>query len=253
MRISHLPQWSALCCLVSLIFLTGCAPFGGSSSSGSLQRATATTMATPAPTATPDPNRPFTGPASFTDAMTTDTGFWEQSLTPSVSRCFTAFDGYHMLGYSPYQAVCGLTHDNHWANFALQVQMTMVSAHQGTTAGFIFRFQGSGYRAATSSTQYYGFDFRQDGFYGLFLRLSQTNVRTIASGTAANFHHGNNAMNLIGLVANKQHFAIYLNGTLLATGTDSTWTTGGFGVETVSAAPGTRDEVLFQNFQEWNF
>lgn len=184
--------------------------------------------------------------------MTADSGLWVQVQTPPTSNCFTANDGYHVVGYSPYQAVCGLIRD-HWSNFAMQVQMTFTKVHQGCEAGFKFRATGSAGGFNAFSNDYYELGFRNDGLYGLSLYTNQNYVREVFHGVTPNFHQGANQTNLIGLVANGQKFSLYLNGQLINSGIDATWTDGAFAMQTVPAAYKSQDEVVFANFQEWNF
>ncbi len=128
-----------------------------------------------------------------------------------------------------------------FSNFVYRVSMTIVSGQRG---GIIFR-------ADAANSKFYLFRVAQDGTYDLYMYPDKTgtNARKLTSGTATNMHTGQNASNLLAVVAHGSEIDLYINDQYQASANDSTFQSGAIGL--VAENDGNPVDVAYTQAQVW--
>lgn len=128
-----------------------------------------------------------------------------------------------------------------FANFAFQVQMTII---QGDEGGILFR-------ANPNNSTYYLFRIDTNGAYDLFVYSSNqaSSAKRLLSGTAQGFKTGLNQSNTLALVARGSNLYFYANGQYIDSASDNTFTSGKIGVFGEDATNPT--DAAFTNAQVW--
>ncbi len=183
------------------------------------------------------------GTPAISDPLSGGDNFgWDQY---SVLGGGCAFRGgtYHSSAPPTYFTTCFANQTN-FSNFALQVQMTILSGHSG---GIVFR-------GDSQQQNFYAFRISTDGSYILAKiaanSAGQYNLTTLTSGSNnPAIHQGNNASNLIAVVAQGNTFYLYVNGQYVDQASDSTNKSGEIGVYTHSDAGSV--EATFSNLKVW--
>jgi hypothetical protein len=200
---------------------------------------TPTVVPTPTPTSTPTPTPQslYTTVTSERPAYTTslarqDAGQW-QTGTVAGGGCSFINGAYNIsMSLRGTVAVCDANATS-VANFALQVQMTMVSGDGG---GIVFRDNGHGF---------YRFRVGSDGTFDL---VNQTNG--LVSGFSAAIKKGLNQVNTLTVIAQGQQIDLYVNGQFLTSVNDSASISGKVGLFAVDFSNPTR--AAFSNLKVWS-
>jgi hypothetical protein len=182
---------------------------------------------------------------AFDDPLTgTSVNQWDELSDAGQALCHLDATGYHVVIYPNFGVNC-YTRAATFGNFAFQVRMTFT---QGTTtdhAGIVFRTNG---QQGANGYDYY---MRADGRYTL-ARCQPNNCSVVlASGTASGFHGGLHVSNTIAVVAHGGTIALYANGQLLHSVTDSGFTSGYLGVQNTPNNGNTQSEVVYTNAKAW--
>jgi hypothetical protein len=191
---------------------------------------TATATATPAPTATATALPTATAtPAPhlvtlFSDPLTSNTNGW-----PNQNGCSFESDGYHVTGGAWCAAPVAAQSDT----VNISVQMTF-TANSYSFAGIGFRIQNS------QPDQSYIFLINPFGYCSAADRAGNTFFNT----TCSSVHQGQGAVNTLTINQNGAHMDFYVNGTLVGSANDGTFSSGGIALTT----QGHRSDVIFSNF-----
>ena len=169
------------------------------------------------------PVNPYVNQGSIVlnDALKANTATGWSLNNNDQGQCFFANGTYRIRGIKPggYMKLC-IAAETYFTNFTYEVHMQVVA---GDCGGLAFR---------TTFPQLYYFLTCQDGRYR-FVRYDRDNLknrRIIVSGISSLIHRGLNSMNVLGVVANGNTFALYVNHTLLYRGTDGAYLDGQIGL-----------------------
>jgi len=167
-------------------------------------------------------------------------------------QCFFANGAYRIRGIkSEYMKLC-VAAETYFTNFVYEVQMQVVA---GDCGGVAFR---------TTFPQLYYFLICQDGKYRFvrYDRDSHQNRLIVASGISSTVQPMLDRVNVLGVVANGNTFALYVNHTLLYQGTDGAYLDGRIGLLVHTCRIVYSDmrhnvcdvpvEVAFRNARVWN-
>ena len=161
------------------------------------------------------------GSLALNETLRTDTATGWSLSNNDEGQCFFADGTYRIRGIKPggYMKLC-LATESYFTNFTYEVQMQVVA---GDCGGLAFR---------TTFPLLYYFVICQDGNYR-FVRYDRDiihNRRIVVSGVSSAIHHGLNHINVLGVVANGNTFALYVNHVLLYRGTDGAYLDGQIGL-----------------------
>jgi len=156
------------------------------------------------------------------------------------------------LSGEKYRALSDGTHDLHVAvynpgvsnNFTVEIEIKNVLAGDGNNdRGINFRDSGNG------NTYHFTYDPDGSWTFGKFVTNIYTEIAGKTSGTPVNTGA---ATNVLRLVANGSSFDLYVNGFLVGSVTDTTYTTGAIDLMILaSTGSAGQDDVLFDNFLVW--
>src|SRR5437016_3476353 len=105
------------------------------------------------------------------------------------------------------------------------------------------------FEALVASHKFYSLLFDTTGSYSLLLYTGQdNNAKTLTSGSTPSFHMGLGQANGIGIVAKGDKIAIYVNGLLVTSVTDSTYSSSQIGVASYNLS---RTDVVFSHAKVW--
>jgi len=163
----------------------------------------------------------------------------------SNSACSFQGEAYHAIQLDPASGTNAcIAHSTDYGNFAYEVQMTIIS---GDAGGIIFRGEN------TTFSNYY-FAVTHNGFYALLLcQNGKCKALVPITGSSA-IHQGQSKTNIIAVGAQGSTITLYVNGQLITSVTDSTFSHGQIGVAAVpfgtNAHPTT---VAYSNAKVWTF
>ena len=210
-----------------------------------------TSPATPGATTTPlillqtkNPYPPHTGVLILDDPMHDNSkGYqWDTTSIAGSGSCGFSNNLYHVMQDSP---LGGITSCNPEANvpaltnFTFQVQMTLVHGDEG---GITFRGKQS---------NFYLFAIGSDGSYHLDVVNDNSGVslpKTLKQASSP-YIKGSGSSNLLAVVAIGNTISLYMNSNLLATVTDSTYSSGQIGVAASENSNAT--DAAFSNAKVW--
>jgi hypothetical protein len=170
---------------------------------------------------------------------------WDILSSPSQALCQLDGTGYHLVIY-PYYGVECFTRATTFGNFAFQVHMTFTQGSTTDWGGIVFRSNGN-----RSTVDGYDYGMRADGRYTL-ARCQPGNCSIVLlSGTASAFHSGLNMSNLLGVVAHGSAISLYVNGQLVGSVKDSSFTSGYLGLQSSPNNGNTQSEVTYTDAEAW--
>jgi len=125
-----------------------------------------------------------------------------------------------------------------YSSIAVEVQLTII---KGDGGGIVFRVDGS---------NYYNFQIRQEGDYGLYLHKNHHPI-ILGTGSSGAIHTGLNQANVIAVIARGNVFDLYINHHFIATiiDPDHTYAHGQFGLTAVAYDNST--QVHYTNIKVW--
>ncbi len=126
-----------------------------------------------------------------------------------------------------------------YSSIAVEVQLTII---KGDGGGIVFRVDGS---------NFYNFQIRQNGGYGLYLYKKNHNPIKLGVGSSGAIHTGLNQANVIAVIARGNVFDLYINHHFIATiiDPDHTYAHGQFGLTAVAYDNST--QVHYTNIKVW--
>jgi hypothetical protein len=211
--------------IATLFILTSC----GSASSTHL-----TPTASPV---IPNPYPPHQGTLVLNDPLRDNSrGYkWDERS----ANCKFHKDGYHASTVvKDYNFFC-TAYATNFSNFAYEAQMTIL---KGEAGGLIFR-------ADADKAKFYYFRIDQTGYFLFIVFTGHTSAAVLAEDTISAFHKGVGHSNLIGVVAQGDHFTLYVNHQQVKTVTNSTFTQGQIGVAVFDYD--SPAEVVFTDAKLW--
>lgn len=170
-----------------------------------------------------------------------DNNNWEVDSKNGGGGCAFTGGAYHAtMPQAGFFASCYAQSSN-FSNFALQVQMNIVTGDRG---GVIFRADSVNYKL-------YLFRIAQDGSYNLFLYVDNngSHARSLLQGNSSIIHTGRNQNNTLTVIARNANIYFYVNQQYLASISDSTYSSGEIGFFGEDQTNPT--DVAFTNFKVW--
>lgn len=142
------------------------------------------------------------------------------------TNCFFINGSYNARDPQPTSYVtCGAQNTN-FANFTLQVQMSLQIGGASALEGVFFR-------GSESAAQYYivAFDSQGQYLFAVQNNANGRNLRVLSQGTVGSFSSGFGVVNMLSIVARNDKFSVYINNTLqpVFQVTDGSYTTGQIG------------------------
>jgi hypothetical protein len=167
---------------------------------------------------------------------------WDEYPGNHGGGCAYSQGAYHSSATVGYFTSC-IAQSTNFSNFAFQVEMTLVSGHNG---GLMFR-------ADSSKSAAYRFNISTDGTYYLDTfsqdNNGKVNEKILLSGSTSVINTGNNQSNLLAVVARGKDLYLYVNKQYVDSINDSTYQSGQIGMFTNSDTGGA--EGVFRNAQVW--
>jgi Domain of Unknown Function (DUF1080)/zinc-ribbon domain len=155
------------------------------------------------------------------------------------SNCAFTGGTYHAIAPDPHYSDYCIAKATDYTNFAYEVQMKVL---KGDGGGILFHVEN------TNPNEYYEFDVAQDGSYGLY-KADAGKYPTLTTGTSPVVHQGLNQTNVLAVVVQGNKITLYVNGKLVDTVTDSTFTHGQIGVS--ASVYNQVTEASFTNARLW--
>lgn len=194
---------------------------------------TSTTTPQTPPTATlpPEPNWNLTLTDDFTNT------YWPHDNMESVRFRYT-MGGYTILNRSE-QTIVWSARDDQYAGVRLEVKAQKIAGPLDGYYGVVCGFSNGG--------NYYFLGVGANGWYGIGLQLSNKLTWLIEGMDITGIIHTGNAPNVIRADCQNQSLTLWVNGTMLATVRDTTFSAGSVGMA-VGNRNATGTEALFDDF-----
>jgi hypothetical protein len=186
---------------------------------------------------TPNPYPPHQGALALNDPLINNNlGYkWD---TRSDS-CRFAKDGYHAsVAVQLYSFFC-TAYATNFSNFAYEAQMIILKGDSG----------GLFWRGDANNAKFYYFRIDSTGYFMFIIFTGHTGASLAKDGTTSAFHKGLGKSNLIGVVAQGDSFALYVNHQQVTTITDRTYSHGEIGV--VASDYHSPVDVVFTDARIW--
>ena len=171
------------------------------------------------------------------------TSSWPTSSTQnSDGQCVFETDGYHVIDTRQQSFYYCMSTGSYYANFAFQVQVTIVS---GDGASLIFR-------GSEEQNQFYRFRIDQYGNYSLLLSNDPTRKeapQALREGSSQDINQGTGQMNVLTVIASGSDIYLYINSHFLVHERDSTLSVGEIGLAASDYSKST--DVLFYQAEVW--
>jgi hypothetical protein len=186
----------------------------------------------------------YTSATSGSPVLSESLGFntgsnWEVDQAQGGGGCGFSGGAYHAsVDTKGFYFACAAQNTN-FANFALQVQMTITAGN----AGGVF------FRGNRSASQFYLLGFGSDGTFDLFLSKSQNGGKDLNFGSSPAIKKGAGQTNLVTVVARGSNIYFYVNKQYAGSVNDNTYKSGQIGVFADSHTTATN--VAFKNVQVW--
>lgn len=170
------------------------------------------------------------------DANSWETGTWRKG-----DSCGFRDGAYHLKSVEQeYYSWC-IARAPQFSNFAVQVQMNILTGDGG---GLVFRADGK-------QGDYYYFRVGQDGTFALYRYISKADRQELETGTAVSIHQGRNQLNLLCVIANGSSLALFVNKQPIAQINDGAYRTGQIGL--AADEDDNTTDVAYNNLQVWTF
>ena len=198
--------------------------------------------------ATSNPYPPYGGTLALNDPLTNNSQGhnWDVYAVQGMNNCQFVGGAYQGTAMSyPYGGgvddynSCNAENTN-FANFAFQVQLTIV---RGSCGGITFR-------SDSKAGNHYSFIVCSAGFYEFRNSYDGTLGSPFAYGPTPAIHQGPGQTNVLAVVAIGNAITLYVNGQKIASVTNSIYTHGQIGCE-AAAIGGVLTGVIFHNAMVW--
>lgn len=180
------------------------------------------------------------GTPALSESLAFNTGSnWDVDQAQGGGGCGFSGGAYHAsLDSKGFYFPCFANNTN-FGNFAMQVQMTIVS---GDAGGLMFRASGGASKA-------YAWQIDTGGFYDLFASHSSTQNTDLLNGSAPSFKQHAGQTNLLTVIARGGSIYLYVNKQYVGNISDSTYSSGEIGFLVNDHTHPT--DVAFSNLQVW--
>ncbi|HET8910320.1 MAG TPA: hypothetical protein VFN23_02580, partial [Ktedonobacteraceae bacterium] len=165
---------------------------------------------------------------------------WAEGTATDGSCQFTG-GAYHINIHTTNVFLPCFATNTGFTNFAMQVNMTIVSGNEG---GLIFR-------ADPNANHFYIFRITSDGTFDLAKFVDNTGKNTVvlSDGVDPSIHTGTGKTNTISIVARNNKIYLYVNKHFLGSASDGAYTSGQLGLFAGDSKVAT--EASFQNLKVW--
>ena len=153
--------------------------------------------------------------------------------------CAFSSGSYHASLYKAGLYFPCIARNTNFANFAFQVQMTII---KGDNGGLIFRGNGS-------TAKYYAFRIDTNGIYDLFSTQDSNHSTELAYGSSSSFKKNAGQINLLTIIARNSSIYFYINKQYVGNITDSAYHSGQIGFFAEDHTNPT--DIAFNNAQVW--
>jgi len=179
------------------------------------------------------------GTPALSESLASNTSSnWDVDQAQGGGGCGFSGGAYHAsLDSKGFYFPCFANNTN-FSNFAMQMQMTIVS---GDAGGLIFRANGA--------SKAYAWQIDTGGNYDLFVSRSSTQNTDLLNGSAPSFKQHTGQTNLLTVIARGGSIYLYINKQYVGNVTDSTYSSGQIGVLVNDHTNPT--DVAFSNLQVW--
>ena len=201
------------------------------------------TAVTPTVSSAQNPYPPNTGTLLLNDPLTDNSrGYkWDESSFSGTDSCGFAGGAYQIVEKTGLICIPEAT-NLVLSNFAFEMTVKIV---KGDNAGIAFRVN-------QVNKTFYSFDIAPDGSYTL--QVYTTKYTTLSQGTNAVINKGLNQSNLLAVVANGDLITIYVNGQIIDSVHDKTFSKGQIGaLSFASNTNGATNDVIASNARIWSF
>jgi hypothetical protein len=155
------------------------------------------------------------------------------------SSCQFAKDGYHVsTSVELYSFLCAAFATN-FDNIVYEAQMTILKGDSG----------GLFLRGDADNAKFYYFRIDQTGYFMFIVYTGHSSPSILEDGTIAAFHKGPSQSNLVGIVAQRDRFTLYVNHQQVKSVTNPTFSQGQIGL--VASDYDSPAEVVFTNVKVW--
>lgn len=189
----------------------------------------------PIPTATPTPAERvlYSSPMASGGSNSSTGASWPGDRSwPNSDQCSQRNDGYHVTN----NVVCFLTRYTPPPNVNISVDVKQVTGLTDPSYGIVFH--------RTDAGNFYSFEISGSGRWYFFKELNGT-ISQAGGGTANNaIHKGLNATNLLTVRISGTTYKFFVNGQLVGTGSDTSFTTGQAGLD-----GNEQIEAVYSNFK----
>jgi hypothetical protein len=164
---------------------------------------------------------------------------WDVDQAQGGGGCGFSGGAYHAsLDSKGFYFPC-FGNNTNFGNFAMQVQMTIVS---GDAGGIMFRANGG-------ASKSYAWQIDTSGIYNLFVSRSNTQSTSLLYGPAPSFKQHTGQTNLLTVIARGSSIYLYVNKQYVGNVSDNTYGSGELGFMVYDHTNPT--DVAFSNLQVW--
>lgn len=188
-------------------------------------------------------NQSTSGTPVLDDTLSDNTGNgqWEGGTSPILTGCTFVNGEYHVSEAQQGKFQPCFAHATQFSNIAYQVSITFNKGNRAQ-GGLLFR-------ADTTKNTYYFFHIGADGSYAFDLYGPNNQASTLISGLSTAIIPGFGQANQVAVIANGNHYYLYINQQYVDTVTDNTFTAGQIGVAVINIS--TPADATFSNAQVW--
>jgi len=181
----------------------------------------------------------ISGTPVINDSLAGDNYNWDIGNTNDGGGCFFSGSAFHASVRTKGFFLPCIAHATNFSNFAFQINMTF--AH-GNSGGLAFRMNANQQNG-------YLFDVTLGGTYGIFIIKSNQASITLTSGQSAAINTGQNAANMLTIVARGNNIFMYVNKQFVASVSDGTYAAGQIGV--FASDDSVASDAAFTRVQVW--
>ncbi|HLZ63649.1 MAG TPA: family 16 glycoside hydrolase [Ktedonosporobacter sp.] len=170
---------------------------------------------------------------------TQTTANWEVGDATDGSNCHFIGGALHTTIIPQHYSFPCLAQATNFANFALEIQMTIV---RGDAGGVIFRCNDV-------ASHCYTFGVKSDGTYDLSVIKDATHITSIALDQSTLINANLGQANILTIIAQGGTFYLYINKQFVTSASDTSYSAGAIGVYSENVTNPT--EVAFSNLRVW--
>lgn len=176
--------------------------------------------------------------ALFSDDFSRDNGDWEV-FSDNNGKVFYEGGWFHLINYTtaPYDTQSMMTEQD-FSDFILEVEVKLIDGTDDNWQGVVGRYQDDG--------NYYVFNISADGYYYISRFLEHEQLALAEATQSSYINLGWDTVNTMYIECVGNKLKLSVNGHLLASVTDNTFSDGEIGLQ-VTSWSGDFSEVAFDN------